>query len=276
MCRGSKSSHLPTMYRKTKIDYMTDKELWAHVCIAVAGSANVQNINSPAKWADEAVKQYRERFPEPAKQAEPKPELRPRNTTWNYPLWEHMANEHKLILLESEIQDIVSKSDQCRREAAVHPPEPIGHWRSDVRDILKPAPLVHFDRENFSDYTPCGINLGSQNYTYSRDWACVTCPECFKYRASTDPWPTNTVCSKASETGPCVLLKGHDGRCDFDQSMSIEPGVPGVLSSKPSTSPVIHMEHDDTDTMCGTSGISSKDRSEVTCSHCIGLFDIPF
>lgn len=45
---------------------MTDKEFWARMCIALAGSANGQNINSYVKWADTALNKYRTRFPEPA------------------------------------------------------------------------------------------------------------------------------------------------------------------------------------------------------------------
>ncbi len=41
-----------------------ERQLWAQAWVAVAGSANCTKVIIPTAWADEAVRQYRARYPE--------------------------------------------------------------------------------------------------------------------------------------------------------------------------------------------------------------------
>lgn len=41
---------------------LTRRQLWMDTYVAVAGSANCNNKNVPAQWADQALKDYDERF----------------------------------------------------------------------------------------------------------------------------------------------------------------------------------------------------------------------
>ena len=43
----------------------TRQKLWSEVWARTAGSSNCINLSTPTKWADEALKEFDERFPAP-------------------------------------------------------------------------------------------------------------------------------------------------------------------------------------------------------------------
>lgn len=46
------------------------KQLWIDVWVNVAGSANCSTKTIPTKWADDALEQFDQRFPQPKKETE--------------------------------------------------------------------------------------------------------------------------------------------------------------------------------------------------------------